>query len=198
MPVSEFLKKGAGAGGFGGAAGAKARGDLNEKELAKLPPALPTDKDGKADGTVVALQRTKEALDNIKQFQFELRQGNLGNLQAGRYGVEWSQNSANLRNQSCLTQNAQRRAGDRNCLEIGGVWIDEAYKSSLPTVTVKAMSEAYFRIVERHPSMLNVFRIGNHLVWVTPSGTALVLDTTAGQETMSDADIDKLFVAKAK
>src|SRR4029453_7423609 len=109
----------------------------------------PTDKDAKADGTVAALQRTKETLDNIKQFQFELRQGNLGNLQAGRYGVEWSQNSANLRNQSCLTQNAQRRAGDRNCLEIGGVWIDEAYKSSLPTVTVKAMSEAYFRIVER-------------------------------------------------
>lgn len=193
IPVSEFLKK-KGAGGFGmGGAGARLRSDFNEKELAKLSAA---DKDNKADGVAQALVRTKEQLDNIKQFQFELRNGNLGNLQAGRYGVEWSQNSMNLRNQSCLTQNAQRRAGDRNCLEVGGVWIDESYQSSMPTVTVKAMSAAYFRILERRPDMKNVFRISNHMVWVTPSGAALVLDTTAGQETMTDADIDKLFVAK--
>ena len=104
----------------------------------------------------------------------------------------------NLRNQCQLTQNAQRRLGDRNCLEVGGVWIDEAYKSNMTLVTVKAMSEAYFRILERRPDMKNIFRISNHMVWVTPSGAALVLDTTAGQETMTDAEIDQLFVAMKK
>ena len=62
--------------------------------------------------------------------------------------------------------------------------------------SVKAMSPAYFRILERHPSCKKVFQISNHLVWVTPSGSALVVDTGAGQEEMSDADIDRLFVAQ--
>jgi hypothetical protein len=32
-------------------------------------------------------------------------------------------------------------------------------------------------------------------VWITPSGTALVIDTTDGKEKLADAEIDKLFVA---
>ena len=43
--------------------------------------------------------------------------------------------------------------------------------------------------------MRDVLRLGNHLVFVTPSGTALVIDTTDGVETLPDADIDALFVA---
>jgi len=195
MPVGEFLKKKAAKGG-GGVDGAKLRLEVNEKELAKVP--NPTNADPKGDTTLATLQRAKADLDNLKQFQTELRTGNLAGLQAGRYGVEWSQNSMNLRNQCQLTQNAQRRLGDRNCLEVGGVWIDEAYKSEMKLVTVKAMSEAYFRILERRPDMKNIFRISNHMVWVTPSGAALVLDTTAGQETMTDAEIDQLFVAMKK
>ena len=49
-------------------------------------------------------------------------------------------------------------------------------------VTVKAMSDAYFRILELQPQMKEVFRLGNHLVWVTPSGTALVIDVNDGKE----------------
>jgi Ca-activated chloride channel family protein len=41
-----------------------------------------------------------------------------------------------------------------------------------------------------------VFQLGNHLVWVTPSGTALVIDTSTGEEKMADSDIDRLFKAK--
>jgi Ca-activated chloride channel family protein len=43
-----------------------------------------------------------------------------------------------------------------------------------------------------------VFRIGNYLVWVTPNGTALVLDASNGQEQLADDVIDKLFVARSK
>jgi hypothetical protein len=46
--------------------------------------------------------------------------------------------------------------------------------------------------------MRRVFQLGNYLVWVTPSQDALVLDTSAGAEEMSDADIDRLFVAPKK
>ena len=88
------------------------------------------------------------------------------------------------------------KAGNRNCLEVGGVWIDEGFDAKMPTVAVKAMSDAYFRMLERKPEMKEVFQLGNHLVWVTPSGTALVIDTSAGSEKLSDEEIDKLFVAK--
>ena len=46
------------------------------------------------------------------------------------------------------------------------------------------------------PKIKDVLPLGNHLVWVTPNGTALIIDAGAGKETLSDADIDALFVAK--
>ena len=45
-----------------------------------------------------------------------------------------------------------------------------------------------------NPEVKEVFRLGNHLVWVAPSGAALVIDTTDGKDKLSDAEIDKLFV----
>ena len=42
--------------------------------------------------------------------------------------------------------------------------------------------------------MKDVFQLGNHLVWVTPSGTALVIDTSDGKEKLTDDEIDTLFV----
>ena len=70
----------------------------------------------------------------------------------------------------------------RNCLEVGGVWIDEGFNAKTQTVVVKAMSDAYFRILELHPEVKEVFRLGNHLVWITPSGTALVIDTATARK----------------
>ena len=64
----------------------------------------------------------------------------------------------------------------------------------MKVVTVKAMSPAYFRMLERHPELKEVFRLGSRVVWITPSGTALVIDPTQGEEKMSDRKIDSLFV----
>ena len=66
----------------------------------------------------------------------------------------------------------------------------------MPEVVVKAQSDAYFRILERHAEVKPVFQLGNHLLWVTPNGTALVVDASNGKEKLSDEEIDKLFVAK--
>jgi Ca-activated chloride channel family protein len=43
--------------------------------------------------------------------------------------------------------------------------------------------------------MKKVFQLGNHLLWITPCGTALVIDTSEGKEKLADAEIDHLFVA---
>jgi Ca-activated chloride channel family protein len=42
----------------------------------------------------------------------------------------------------------------------------------------------------------DVFLLGNHLVWLTPSGTALVIDAGDGKDKLGDEEIDRLFVAK--
>jgi Ca-activated chloride channel family protein len=117
-------------------------------------------------------------------------------VQVGKLGVDLSVQTNNLRNQSRLDPTAQRRVNGRTCLEIGGVWIDDGFDAKLRVVTVKAQSAAYFRILERHRRMREVFQLGNHLVWVTPNGTALVVDTTDGKETLPDKEIDRLFAAR--
>jgi Ca-activated chloride channel family protein len=187
LPVTEFLKRAQSKAGDGAAT----RGSLNEAELGRVPMG-----EAKGDKVLLALQESRDRLFAYKEAQRELKAGNYAGVQGGKLGVDLSLATSGLRNQTRLTQCAQRWLGTRNALEVGGVWIDEAYEAKMKTVTVKAAGEAYFRILERHPSVRNVFSLGNHLVWVTPSGTALVIDAGNGAETMPDADIDALFVAK--
>ena len=117
-------------------------------------------------------------------------------VQAGKLGVDLSVQMQNLRNQARLEQTAARNVQGRNILEVGGVWIDEDFNAKTPTLVVKAQSDAYFRLLERQPQVKDVYQLGNHLVWLTPSGTALVVDTAEGKEKLTDAEIDRLFVAR--
>jgi Ca-activated chloride channel family protein len=117
-------------------------------------------------------------------------------LQSGKLGVDLSVDSNQLKSQSRMEQAAQRRVAGRTCLEIGGVWIDQGFHAKTPTLTVKAMSDAYFEILKRHPEVKQVFQLGNYVVWLAPSGTALVIDANSGKEKLADADIDRMFTAR--
>jgi Ca-activated chloride channel homolog len=119
-----------------------------------------------------------------------------GDLQTGKLGVEFAVQLAELRNQSRVAAKAVRQAAGRTCLEVGGVWIDEGFDAKMATCVVKAQSDAYFRILEKNPKMKEVFRLGNYLVFVTPSKIALIIDSNDGKDKLSDEEIDKLFVAK--
>jgi Ca-activated chloride channel family protein len=103
--------------------------------------------------------------------------------------------SNNLRCQERLTQTAMRNVYGRNCMEIGGVWIDEGFTPEMKAVVVKAQSDAYFRILEKNSRMKDVYRLGNYLVYVTPSKVALIVDSNDGKEKLTDEEIDKLFVS---
>jgi Ca-activated chloride channel family protein len=165
-----------------------------EDRLSKLPAAAASPEERRE--ILAGIEKAKSEKKAQEQARLFLRQRNLDGVQTGQLGVDLSVYSNNLRNQCQLAQTAVRNVQGRNCLEVGGVWIDEGYKAKMPMVTVKAMSKAYFRILEKHPEVKDVFRLGNHLVWVTPSNTALVIDMRDGREDMSDADIDRLFTSK--
>ncbi len=166
------------------------RGGFAQSELEKATKGM-EDKDG--------VRFLKEALDKkaaCDDAYAALRRRDAGAVQAGKLGVDLSLQTWNLRNQCQLERTAVRQVYGRNCLEMGGVWIDEGFEAKMPTVVVKAQSDAYFKLLERQPKLKEVFLLGNHLVWVAPNGTALVIDMTKGKDRLSDDEIDKLFVAR--
>jgi hypothetical protein len=134
--------------------------------------------------------------NNLEMAKKALAEHKLDQVQGGKLGVELSLDSSNLRNQSRVTQTAVRNVAGRNCLELGGIWIDEDFDAKTPLITVKAQSDAYFRLLERHSKLKEVFQLGNALVWLTPSGKALVVDPGSGVDKLTDAEIDALFTAK--
>ncbi|MFP6672533.1 MAG: VIT and VWA domain-containing protein [Pirellulaceae bacterium] len=142
---------------------------------------------------IVAAQQLKGALDTARG---NYRNGLLRRNQVDKLGVDLAVWSQQLKCQSQVRATAVCNVASRNCMEIGGVWIDAAFTTSTPTVTVKAQSDAYFQILQRQPQMKEVFRLGNHVVWITPNGTGLVIDTTDGADQMTDREIDALFAAK--
>ncbi len=167
------------------------RKNLEEESLEKEAKG----KDKSDDGAKIA----RDALDLKAASEASaayLRHGDLNRVQAGRLGVDLSVYSARLRGQSQLANSATRQVWGRNCLEIGGVWIDDGFTAKTPTLVVKAQSDAYFQLLARQPKLKEVFKLGNYIVWVAPSGTALVLDTSKGKDKLSDMEIDKLFAAK--
>lgn len=138
-------------------------------------------------------KKTKNTLDRAK---WNYQAGKLVDNQVNELGVDLSQCTNSLKCQSRLEATAIRNVASRNCMEFGGVWIDEDFDAKTKTLAVKAQSDAYFRILELQPQMKDVFRLGNHVVWITPNGTGLVVDTTDGNEQLSDEEIDSLFASK--
>jgi Ca-activated chloride channel family protein len=187
VPVADFAKQIQAAPGQA----AQSRAEEAQKAFDKLG-----DVKNEKDGVGKALSEAKQRWAYNNAAYSYLRQGQKEAVQTGGLGVDLSLQSNLLRNQDRLCNSAVRRVQNRNCLEVGGVWIDEGYDPKMKTVAVKPMSKAYFRILARHPEARDVFRLGNHLVWVTPSGAALVVDTSAGREELPDREIDALFAAK--
>jgi Ca-activated chloride channel family protein len=186
--VADFAKEQGDAKGGGVA---QNRGKFEADKLKDVPmdPAK-DDKDGQR------LAERKRQLNSLNKAREAFGRRDINGYQAGEVGVDLSIQSNQLKGQNQLTRTAVKNVGRRNCLDIGGVWIDAGFDAKMKTVVVKAQSNAYFRMLERRPELKEVFQLGNHLVWVTPSGTALVIDTNDGKDELSDADIDALFVTK--
>lgn len=190
MPVDAFAREQA-----KGDAGALAsnRGHMYDRQIAEAESRIKGEKDA-AKRAVLA--RELQTYRDKKQTQDDANRafkGGRAGYQTGKLGVDLAENSCALRNQDRLTLTANRRVNGRQVLEVGGVWIDDGFKADMKTLVVKAQSDAYFQILEKHAGMKDVYRLGNHVVWVAPSGTALVLDLNDGKETLTTAEIDALF-----
>ena len=142
------------------------------------------------------VKEQRESVANYEQARMWYQNGQYKDAQSGKVGVDVAVCANNLRTQDRLTQTANRNVYGRNCLELGGLWIDDGFTADMKTVVVKAHSDAYFKILDKYPAMKDVYRLGNHLVFVTPSKTALVIDLNDGKDKLSDDEITALFTAK--
>ncbi len=195
MPVVDFIKglakESSSKPGEGIGAG---RGVVQDRVLNEQLEKMSADqrKGAYADALNRARNEAKLQDDANKNYKGDKLKDN----QTGKLGVDLAQASDNLRRQERLTQTANKQLLGRNCVEFGGVWVDDQYTAKTKSLTVKAQSAAYFRILEKQPTMKDVFRVGNHLVWIAPDGTALIIDANDGVDKLEDAAIDALFTAK--
>ena len=66
----------------------------------------------------------------------------------------------------------------------------------MPKLRLRVLGEGYFRLLAEHPELKAIFALGSRLTWVSPSGTALIIDKQ-GQETLAEAVLERLFAAPA-
>jgi len=197
LRVEEFAKQQAEGDAKGLGALANNRGAAAEKQIKEATDQLKDAKLAPADRAklteeVLRYQQQKKTWDESNT----AFKGRKDGYQSGQLGVDLACASNNLRNQQRVSLTANRQVQGRNVVEVGGVWIDDGYKAETKSLTVKAQSEAYFRILELHPEMKDVFRLGNFVVWISPNGTALVIDQNDGSDKLDDAAIAALFVKK--
>jgi Ca-activated chloride channel family protein len=195
-PVAQYAREQAEKASEGGKKGdiAGGRGGEQDRAIDEALKRLPADQRNAAYAD--ALNRAKDGTKNYKEALSNLQAGRLRANQEGKLGVDLAETSNNLRGQQRLTISANQQVYGRNCVEVGGVWIDDRFDARTPTLVVKAQSDAYFALLEKHPKLKDVFRLGNHLVWVAPSGTALVIDVKEGKEKLTDAEVEALFTVK--
>ncbi len=175
--------------------GKEAEKDLKEeaKRVAADPKHRGKGKDGKGPGRAEEALAKKDAYDKAREL---LRRRNLDGVQTGKLGVDLAVQMNNLRYQNQLERSAVRNVLGRNCLEVGGVWIDEGFTAKTTAVVVKAQSQAYFDLLAKHPELKKVYGLGNYLVWITPSGKALVIDANNGKTSLTADEIAALFKKK--
>ncbi|MBA4187504.1 MAG: hypothetical protein C0467_05740 [Planctomycetaceae bacterium] len=195
--VEDFAKQQAQGDAKGLGAIANNRGVAAEQQIKDASEQLKNDKLAPADRAklteeVLRYQQQKKTWDDTNTAFKGRRDG----YQSGQLGVDLACASNNLRNQQRMSLTANRQVQGRNVLEVGGVWIDDAYKADMKSVTVKAQSDAYFAILAAHPEMKDVFRLGNSIVWISPSGVALVIDQNEGKDKLEDAEIAAFFSKK--
>lgn len=173
----------------GGIAGR--RGEAQDKRFdAELKAMNPEDRKKEYAGALAKAR--KDARDQAEANK-NYRGGRLAENQSGTLGVDLAIAGSALRNQERLIQTANRAVHGRNCVEIGGVWIDDEFESNVPMLAMKAQGDAYFRLLEKKPEMKDVYMLGNHIVWICPNGTALVIDANEGQDKIEDTVLDSLF-----
>jgi hypothetical protein len=80
-----------------------------------------------------------------------------------------------------------RRVGNLTFVLRDSVWTDVRYRKGLPTVRVKAFSDAYFALIERMPELRQAFSVSERL---RVTGRAMTIELAPdGDEQLTDREL---------
>ncbi|HVJ83719.1 MAG TPA: VWA domain-containing protein, partial [Planctomycetia bacterium] len=115
------------------------------------------------------------------------RIGNNPSQQAGQEAVDLAVALNRMKTvDNVIGAHPVRVKGKSTFVAIDGVWIDRSFSEKATRINVKYLSAAYFAILEKVPGAKDVLPLGSKIVWMAPSGAALVIDDS-GSDTLADA-----------
>ncbi len=102
---------------------------------------------------------------------------------SGKEAIDLAERVADLKTGARAERSTtERTIAGRRFRKVGDAWVDQTFKSSMPTLRLRVLGQAYFQLLAAHPELSAIFALGNRVTWVTPSGTALIIDKQgAGQ-----------------
>jgi Ca-activated chloride channel family protein len=118
----------------------------------------------------------------------------------GKAGVDVAERLRRLKQaeQAGDTRQAEfRRAAGTRFFLYNDMWVDEKFDASADMTTVKFGSEAYFKLIEKAPHLIEALKLGTKIVITTADGNVLAI-CGAGAEKLTEAQIDAVFVARKK
>ena len=117
----------------------------------------------------------------------------------GKAGVDVARRLRELKEVEQLSGAAgaafMRAAGTR-FFPYRGMWVDERFDPQAEQLMVKFGSEAYFKLIERAPRLIDALKLGTDVVLVTAEGKVVAV-SAAGKETLTEAELDACFMAKS-
>jgi Ca-activated chloride channel family protein len=114
---------------------------------------------------------------------------------SGKEAIDLAERVADLKTGARAERSTtERTIAGRRFRKVGEAWVDQSFKSSMATLRLRVLGQAYFNLLAAHPELSAIFALGNRVTWVTPSGTALVIDKQ-GQDNAPDAILDRLWHA---
>lgn len=111
--------------------------------------------------------------------------------ETGAEAVEAAKSIADLKQAERPAGLAVKKVGERTFEYWSGFWVDRQYKTDMPTVEVKYLGDAYFKILAAAPELKDVFALGDRVV-VVLKDKALVIQAE-GKEEMSDQEVAELL-----
>ena len=90
-----------------------------------------------------------------------------------------------------------RKAAGTRFFLYNGLWVDEKFDAEAEMTMIKFGSEAYFKLLEKAPHLVEALKLGTKVVVTTAEGNVVAI-CGVGNEKMTDAQVSEVFVAKRK
>lgn len=166
------------------------RGKVRERESGLM---------GRSSGADAPAMALDEALDRLVETpgqdaaRFEKQSNGMGGGNEVARAIELR----DLKDADATRDVGIRAVNGRSFAMIAGIWVDEKVTKEMKRRTIEYLGPAYFRLLELYPDLKSTLALGARVVFVTPSGTALVIDSK-GEQNLSDDELRSLMKAPTK